>query len=383
MCSNIITDATVLPCTHRICGQCFQGIISHAITHAGNGAANSAAKEPSELENQVARRPKLSDPESGYSTASNDSSNGKMQFYGGVNDVSEKGQRYELGTSPIRVPSREPSFACPVCKRTIFIGNSLASGRRSRKNSVPSRPGSLEIPSAIEVISDYQRMEPQGVDVQYCEMCEVGASILAIIKCEQCKVRYCEECFQRYHPPRGPLASHFLLRIRHRHTSGRPRSRRMSGSHPSTPTLHELPPGNIVDEYQIGDSKQQGIRLATCAFHVVETMTIYCDECGVSLCHRCIEDGRHNGHNVKPIGSVYEAYKSDLSRVMNGLSSKARLVTNLIVQLRGMQNEIQNNYNVMEAKTVAQCNSLIEAVEQKKRGMLQLLNTEKERKYKV
>lgn len=88
---------------------------------------------------------------------------------------------------------------------------------------------------------------------------------------------------------------------------------------------------------------------------------------------------------------------------MSNLSSKARLVTNLIVQLRGMQNEIQvcenqpcllsaimqliassqNNFNVMEAKTVAQCNSLIEAVERKKREMLQLLNTEKERKYKV
>lgn len=37
----------------------------------------------------------------------------------------------------------------------------------------------------------------------------------------------------------------------------------------------------------------------------------------------------------------------------------------------------------MEAKTVAQCNSIIEAVEQKKREMVQLLNAEKERKYKV
>lgn len=232
-----------------------------------------------------------------------------MKFYGGVNDVSEKGQRYELGTSPIRLPLREPSFACPVCKRTIFIGNSSTSGRRSRKNSTASRPQSLEIPQAVEVISDYQRIDPQGVDVQYCEMCEVGASILASIKCEQCKVRYCEECLQRYHPPRGPLASHFLLKIRHRHTSGRLRSRKMSGSHPSTPTVHELPAGHAFEEYQTDDSKEQGIRLATCAFHVVETMTLYCDECSVSLCNRCTEEGRHKGHNVKPIGSVYEAYK--------------------------------------------------------------------------
>lgn len=232
-----------------------------------------------------------------------------MQFYGGVNDVSEKGQRYVLGTSPIRVPAREPSFACPVCKRTIFVGNSSISGRRSRKNSTPSRPQSLEIPPAVEVISDYQRLDSKGVDVHYCEMCEVGASTLAVINCEQCKVRYCEECLQRYHPPRGPLASHLLLRIRHRRPSGRPRSRKLSGSHPSTPTVHELPPGAVFDEYQTADSKQQGIRLASCTFHVVETMTLYCGECCVSLCHRCIEEGRHTGHDIKPIGSAYEAYK--------------------------------------------------------------------------
>lgn len=44
---------------------------------------------------------------------------------------------------------------------------------------------------------------------------------------------------------------------------------------------------------------------------------------------------------------------------------------------------MQNNTRSMESAAIAKCDAIIEAVEQRKRDILQSINSEKERKYKV
>lgn len=141
------------------------------------------------------------------------------------------------------------SLSCPLCRKVVFFDEL---GARN-----------LPLYRTMESIVD-RFCEREALR---CQMCEDSPKVAAVI-CEQCEIRYCDQCRELCHPLRGPLAKHNLTRPR-------------------------------------GASQ---VRESICIEHS-EPLTMYCMGCKLPTCSQCFNDQRHSSHDVQPISQMCKAQK--------------------------------------------------------------------------
>nr|XP_020471019.1 tripartite motif-containing protein 67 isoform X1 [Monopterus albus] len=122
---------------------------------------------------------------------------------------------------------------------------------------------------------------------------------------------------------------------------------------------------------------------ATCVVHEAENFSMYCCSCRAPVCMKCLEEGKHAKHDIKPLAVMWKQHKCQLSQALNGVSDKAKDAKDFLVQLKNMLQQIQENGVEFEACLVAQCDSLIEALTRQKAKLLTKVTKEKEYKLKV
>lgn len=101
------------------------------------------------------------------------------------------------GTPAVAAGSYSISYrvSCPVCDKEAFLDDGV-------ENLPPFRV-------LRSIVSRFANVDHEPSVEEACQMCE-GDKRFAVVRCEQCAVRYCADCRDAWHPARGPLAHHEL-----------------------------------------------------------------------------------------------------------------------------------------------------------------------------
>lgn len=218
VCKEFYREPVLLPCGHALCRVCAVGLQSPV--HEADGAAATDYQEADKASVS-------SETDSGVVCGSRPNS------YAGT-------------PAATAYHSAAFSLTCPVCTKQVYLDDNGAEGLppfRVMRTIVERFGGVTGAPPAEEA----------------CQMCE-GERRAAVVRCEQCSVRYCAGCRDAWHPTRGPLAQHELR------TLG------------TTCTDHGSPP------------------------------VLYCNTCLVPICQRCVNE-RHSSHVTQPLSSAARAHK--------------------------------------------------------------------------
>lgn len=246
VCGSFFRDPVLLPCSHSVCRAC---------------ARNISVQTP-EGETPVPSRAASSD----YDYLDPD----KMSLY------SETDSGYGSFT-PCHVtagrapPLRLCSLTCPLCHRSVSMDErGLRAFPRNRLlEAIVSRYQQNRAPAGSASGSG------SGSGAVRCQLCDRNPADAAVM-CEQCDVFYCGTCQQRCHPARGPLAKHRLV---------------------PPGTARQKPPGSGRNPAW------------TCPEHEAESLSMYCCSCTCAACARCLEEGKHGEHDVKPLAGMWKQHK--------------------------------------------------------------------------
>ncbi|XP_060665771.1 E3 ubiquitin-protein ligase TRIM9 isoform X4 [Drosophila nasuta] len=154
-----------------------------------------------------------------------------------------------LQGSVVAPPGAAYCLTCPLCRKLVFFDDG----------------GVRNLPTyrAMEAIVDRFCAR----EALRCQMCETDPKVASLI-CEQCEIRYCDQCRELCHPARGPLAKHTLVKPR-------------------------------------GAAQA---RESVCGEHE-ETLSQYCLNCKMPACGQCIGEQRHQTHDVQSINVTCKAQK--------------------------------------------------------------------------
>ncbi|XP_056437336.1 E3 ubiquitin-protein ligase TRIM9 isoform X1 [Gadus chalcogrammus] len=345
VCGSLFKDPILLPCSHNICLACARNIIVQ--TPEGETPPHGSSSRASGTSDydylDMDKMSMYSETDSGYGsyTPCLKSPNGVRVFppsmVGG-------------GGGGGGVHRQHCSITCPLCHRSVSVDERGLKGF-PRNRLVES------------IVSRYQ--QSRAAAAVKCQLCDRNP-VEATVFCEQCDVFYCAPCQQRCHPSRGPLAKHRLVPPSQAASAASAAAR--AGAAQQPPTQH--PPATAR-------------KPATCAEHEAENFSIYCMNCKVPVCAKCMEEGKHAKHDVKPLAVMWKQHKCQLSQALNGVSDKAKDAKEFLVQLKNMLQQIQESGVEFEACLVAQCDSLIEALTRQKAKLLTKVTKEKEYKQKV
>ena len=229
------------------------------------------------------------------------------------------------------LPESVKCVTCPICHRTLFLDERGASGlskntlmqnivdrykkNKANKNSAIEGVKSDSTPSNINqsVIAPVSRPSQHAVPLlsnaggpeatELCQLCEKTPADLAVVKCLQCDVFYCDLCKENFHPSRGPLAKHNLVSLKRNSIP-----LQLGMDKPPLYRHNKFPP--LPNK----PSTKNGLKLASCSQHPSEKTSLYCETCRVSLCVQCQDEGRHKTHSLKPIGSLFRQLKVSSAR---------------------------------------------------------------------
>nr|CAB3267247.1 E3 ubiquitin-protein ligase TRIM9 [Phallusia mammillata] len=389
VCHCLFRNPVMLPCNHNVCYQCAENLIMKSTCANTQLPQNYTFKQTTKpTGNDVDKmslisEAVLSDSDSGYSGGSMGPGETPSPPVLGSNVSAMVASLQGGKTNPTITPPSPPQngitlpplpesvscLTCPICHRTLFLDERGAKSLdcNAMLKSIVDRYHNCDGREAESTVSTSLN---NNLAANLCQLCpSTDATQKAVVKCVQCAVFYCASCREKCHPARGPLAQHKLIdaSMDCKVTSSRPDVEKPSRAYPGLPSKPLL---------------KNGIRLTPCPIHPSESTSLHCETCRLSLCVQCNEDGKHKSHEVKAIGGLYKAQKGQLSQQMGALSNKARQAKDLVMMLRGTQDEIQKNSGDLEAKTVAQCDQLIEGIQRKKNELLQRISREKELKSK-
>ncbi|XP_068610189.1 tripartite motif-containing protein 67 [Brachionichthys hirsutus] len=352
VCGSFFKEPVLLPCSHNVCLSCARNITVQ--TPEGETPAQSRASGSSDYDYLDMDKMSLySETDSGYGS------------YTPCQLKSPNGVR----VFPPVNPHRHCSLTCPLCHRSVslderglrgFPRNRLLEAIVARYQQ--NRSGSA---SPLPLLLLHLHLLLNAVKCQLCDRNPVDAAVM----CEQCDVFYCNACQQRCHPSRGPLAKHRLVppRIKPAGGGGGAASGGGGGG------------GGGGGQHPPATARKP----ATCVDHEAENFGMYCCSCRSPVCVKCLDEGKHAKHDVKPLAVMWKQHKFQLSQALNGVSDKAKDAKEFLVQLKNMLQQIQENGVEFEACVVAQCDSLIEALTRQKVKLLTKVNKEKEYKLKV
>ncbi|XP_054616926.1 tripartite motif-containing protein 67 isoform X2 [Dunckerocampus dactyliophorus] len=336
VCGSVFKEPILLPCSHNVCLACARSISVH--TPDGEPPVQqSRASASSDYDYllDVDKMSLYSETDSGYGS------------YTPCQLKSPNGVR--VFPSSAAAAQRLCSLTCPLCHRSVSLDERGLRGlpRNRLLEAIVSRYQQHRAVSSSSSSSGAPK----------CQLCDRNP-VDAAVMCEQCDVFYCNACQQRCHPSRGPLAKHRLV----------------------PPPTHQ--PGHAASA-AAGQPPATARKPATCVEHEAENFVMYCCSCRAPVCAKCVEEGRHAKHDVKPLALMWKQHKCQLSQALNGVSDKAKDAKEFLVQLKNMLQQIQESGVEFEACLVAQCDSLIEALTRQKAKLLTKVTKEKEYKLKV
>ncbi|XP_061756931.1 tripartite motif-containing protein 67 isoform X3 [Nerophis ophidion] len=336
VCGSLFKEPILLPCSHNVCLACAKSISVH--TPDGEPPVQqSRASASSDYDYllDVDKMSLYSETDSGYGS------------YTPCQLKSPNGVRV-FPPSSAAAAQRLCSLTCPLCHRSVSLDErGLRSLPRNRLlEAIVARYQQHRAASAAASSSGAPK----------CQLCDRNP-VDAAVMCEQCDVFYCNACQQRCHPSRGPLAKHRLV----------------------APSGSQQQPGQAAT----GQPPATPRKPATCVEHEAENFVMFCCSCRAPVCTKCMEEGRHSKHDIKPLALMWKQHKCQLSQALNGVSDKAKDAKEFLVQLKNMLQQIQESGVEFEACLVAQCDSLIEALTRQKAKLLTKVTKEKEYKLKV
>ncbi|XP_034756644.1 tripartite motif-containing protein 67 [Etheostoma cragini] len=342
VCGSLFKDPILLPCSHNVCLACARNICVQ--TPDGETPVQSRASGSSDYDYLDMDKMSLySETDSGYGS------------YTPCQLKSPNGVR----VFPAANHPRHCSLTCPLCHRSVSLDERGLRGfpRNRLLEAIVSRYQQNRRASAAAAAAS-----STAVKCQLCDRNPVDAAVM----CEQCDVFYCTACQQRCHPSRGPLAKHRLV------------------PPPPPPTNHAAGGGAASGGGSGGQLPPATARKpATCVDHEAENFNMYCYSCKTPVCMKCLEEGKHAKHDVRPLAVMWKQHKCQISQALNAVSEKAKDAKEFLVLLKNMLQQIQENGVEFEACLVAQCDALIEALTRQKAKLLTKVTKEKEYKLKV
>ncbi|CAB3223633.1 unnamed protein product [Arctia plantaginis] len=195
------------------------------------------------------------------------------------------------------------TITCPSCSKLMYLDDNGAEGLppfRVMRTIVERFGGVSGSPPAEEA----------------CQMCE-GERRAAVVRCEQCSVRYCAGCRDAWHPIRGPLAQHELRALG------------------TTCTDHGSPP------------------------------VLYCNTCLVPICQRCLTE-RHSTHETQALSIASRAHKTELSQSLQHLSEQAKAMTEYIQLVKGSGDKINESCEELEKQIDQACTEVTRAIDRRR-----------------
>ncbi|XP_055005361.1 E3 ubiquitin-protein ligase TRIM9 isoform X10 [Boleophthalmus pectinirostris] len=246
VCGSFYKEPILLPCSHNVCLACAWNITVQ--TPEGETPVQRASGSSDYDYLEMDKMSLYSETDSGYGS------------YTPCQLKSPNGVR----VFPPNIP-RHCSLTCPLCHRSVSLDErGLRGFARNRL---------LEA-----IVSKYQQTRgiagsasSSAVKCQLCDRNPLDATVM----CEQCDVFYCNACQQRCHPSRGPLAKHRLV-----------------------------PPPKRAE-----NRRRSARKPATCADHEAQNFSAYCCTCKSPTCTKCLEEGKHNQHDVKPLAVMWKQHK--------------------------------------------------------------------------
>ncbi|KAJ8721547.1 hypothetical protein PYW07_002322 [Mythimna separata] len=276
VCKEFYREPVLLPCGHALCRVCAVNLQTH-IHEGDNSAASNDYQEADKASVS-------SETDSGVVCGSRPNS------YAGTPAVPA-------------YSSAAFSITCPSCNKIVYLDDNGAEGLppfRVMRTIVERFGGVTGAPPAEEA----------------CQMCE-GERRAAVVRCEQCSVRYCAGCRDAWHPTRGPLAQ------------------------------HELRP--------LG---------TTCADHGSPPV-LYCNACLVPICQRCLAE-RHSTHETQALSVAARAHKTELSQSLQHLSEQAKAMTEYIQLVKGTGDKINESCEELEKQIDHTCAEVTRAIERRR-----------------
>ncbi|XP_063350864.1 E3 ubiquitin-protein ligase TRIM9 isoform X1 [Pelmatolapia mariae] len=332
VCGSLFKDPILLPCSHNVCLGCARNITVQ--TPEGETPVQSRASGSSDYDYLDMDKMSLySETDSGYGS------------YTPCQLKSPNGVR----VFPPAIPHRQCTLTCPLCHRSVSLD----------ERGLRGFPRNRLLEAIVARYQQTRAASSSSSNAVKCQLCDRNP-VDAAVMCEQCDVYYCNACQQRCHPSRGPLAKHRLV----------PPPNKAVGGGASGGGGGQQPPATAR-------------KPATCVDHEAENFSMYCSSCKAPVCMKCLEEGKHAKHDVKPLAVMWKQHKCQLSQALNGVSDKAKDAKEFLVQLKNMLQQIQENGVEFEACLVAQCDSLIEALTRQKAKLLTKVTKEKEYKLKV
>lgn len=266
VCGSFFRDPILLPCSHNVCLLCARNITVQ--TPDGETPVQSRASGSSDYDYLDMDKMSLySETDSGYGS------------YTPCQLKSPNGVR----VFPPVAPHRNCSLTCPLCHRSVslderglrgFPRNRLLEAIVVRYQQTRGIPCSAS-PSAVK-----------------CQLCDRNP-VVATVMCEQCDVYYCNACQQRCHPSRGPLAKHRLVPP--------PSPSQAAGGAASGGGGG----GGAGSQQPVLTARKTG----TCVDHEAENFSMYCCSCKAPVCMKCLEEGKHAKHDVKPLAVMWKQHK--------------------------------------------------------------------------
>lgn len=287
ICKQLFANPVLLPCYHALCLACALDIQSSSTANSVNNLSSassttsSSSSSTSSGGNTVVTSAQVHTPavhihhhqhhQSTSSSVSTGSSSATESVSSDQDQADKVSILSEADSGVVCCTSRPGSYAgtpnlqgllfppsgglvlclhCPVCRKVVFFDESGA------RNLPPYR--------AMESIID-RFCEREALR---CQMCETEPPKVATLICEQCDIRYCDGCRELCHPARGPLAKHNLTK-------------------PRGPTQ---------------------LRESQCAEHS-ELLTMFCLTCKIPTCQLCLNENRHQSHDVQQISSICKSQK--------------------------------------------------------------------------
>ncbi|XP_049868566.1 E3 ubiquitin-protein ligase TRIM9 [Pectinophora gossypiella] len=276
VCKEFYREPVLLPCGHALCRACAVSLQNH-VHENDNPASNNDYQEADKASVS-------SETDSGVVCGSRPNS--------------------YAGTPAAHVYSSAAfSLSCPVCNKQVNLDENGADGLppfRVMRTIVERFGGVSGAPPAEEA----------------CQMCE-GERRAAVVRCEQCSVRYCAGCRDAWHPIRGPLAQHELRALG------------------TTCSDHGSPPA------------------------------LFCNTCLVPICQRCLAE-RHNAHETQQLSTAARTHKTELSQSLQQLSEQAKAMTEYIQLVKSSGEKINDSCEEMEKQIDDACSEVTRAIERRR-----------------
>ncbi|XP_039563703.1 tripartite motif-containing protein 67 isoform X9 [Passer montanus] len=281
VCGSLFREPIILPCSHNVCLPCARTIAvqtpeSEQHLAAGGGGGDHADKLSLH-----------SETDSGYGSYTP-----SLKSPNGVRVLPLVPAPPGAAAAPRGAGPASSSLTCPQCHRSASLDQrGLRGFQRNRL---------LEA-----IVQRYQQGRAAAAAAAKCQLCDRSPPEPAAVLCEQCEVLYCAACQLRCHPARGPFAKHRL----------------------APPPAQPGAPGGGGDG--AGKGAGGGRKLPTCAEHDLENYSMYCVSCRSPVCYQCLEEGRHNKHDVKALGAMWKQHKVVWDQI-NHCTLKLRQSTGLM-----------------------------------------------------